>query len=77
MTVEDVNQRVLYTGACGDRMKVVMTCKVNLSVLRYGVEIIDGHVSNVSHAHVATYIVLNHPFLTPFLNFQKIIFDNF
>ena len=51
------NQRVLYTGACGDRMKVFMTCKVNLSALRYRVEIIDGHVPNVSHALVATYIV--------------------
>ena len=53
-------------------MKVVMTCKVNLSALRYRVEIIDGHVPNVSHAHVATYIVFNHPFLTPFFTiFEK------
>ena len=57
---------------------MVMTCKVNLSALRYRVEIIDGHVPNVSHAHVATYIVLNHPFLTPFFYyFRKIIFDIF
>ena len=32
------HRTVLYTSACGERMKVFMTCKVNLSALRYGVE---------------------------------------
>ena len=57
---------------------MVMTCKVNLSALRYRVEII---VPNVSHAHVATYIVLNHPFQPLFFTiFEKSflkIFDLF